>query len=486
MLSADALVSRAARLSRVEIVRPKDAIGRNTATNIQSGVVYGYAGLVDGLVERMRRELDGDVRVVATGGLAEQMREVCQSLQEVNANLRLEGLRMIWERANPDVRAGAHPKLTPGVGPARILAPKYSTYSEAVLYIQGLGAIPGPGGHGTWACGSGRGRKARAAYGFDDIALVPGALTINPNEVDISWELCGAPVRHPDHRRRHGRRREQSKLSEVARVAMLVNLLTEDNLPSYHREIAMNFTMDGPWGFWVNRWTTEENRHGIAIRDYLVVTRNVDPVELEMLRIEQMTRGFSPGQNEQIEADLFADSLFDSVIYVTFQELATRVSHRNTGKACNEPIADQLLQRVSADENLHMIFYRDVSEAGFEIAPDQAMKSLHKVLRNFKMPGYTIPDFRRRAVTIASGGVYDPRIHLEDIVMPVLKKWRIFEREDFNGESARMRDDLGVLVTELQDAVTKFEVAKHRREERLRQMAEKKAAKNLLVGSSAS
>ena len=57
-------------------MRPEDAIGRNTVTNIQSGMIYGYAGLVDGLVERMRRELDGDVRVVATGGLAEQMREV--------------------------------------------------------------------------------------------------------------------------------------------------------------------------------------------------------------------------------------------------------------------------------------------------------------------------------------------------------------------------------------------------------------------------
>lgn len=61
---------------------------------------------------------------------------------------------------------------------------------------------------------------------------------------------------------------EQSKLSEVAQVSMLQNLLTEDNLPSYHREIAMNFSMDGPWGFWVNRWTAEENRHGIALRDY--------------------------------------------------------------------------------------------------------------------------------------------------------------------------------------------------------------------------
>lgn len=275
---------------------------------------------------------------------------------------------------------------------------------------------------------------------------------------------------------------EQSQLSEVAQVAMIQNLLTEDNLPSYHREIAMNMGMDGAWGQWVNRWTAEENRHGIALRDYLVVTRAVDPVQLEQLRLEQVTRGFSPGQNQQ--GDLFAESLFDSVIYVTFQELATRVSHRNTGKACNETIADQLLARVSADENLHMIFYRDVSEAGFEIAPDQAMHSLHRVLRNFKMPGYTVPEFRRKAVIIAVGGVYDPRIHLDDVVMPVLKKWRIFEREDFTGEAARMRDDLGVLVEELEEASQKFEESKQRRLEREARKAEKLSAKKVLASSS--
>jgi acyl-[acyl-carrier-protein] desaturase len=264
---------------------------------------------------------------------------------------------------------------------------------------------------------------------------------------------------------------------------MLQNLLTEDNLPSYHREIAMNFSMDGAWGWWVNRWTAEENRHGIALRDYLLVTRAIDPLELEELRVEQVTRGFSPGQGQQ--GDMFAESLFDSVIYVTFQELATRVSHRNTGKACNEPIADQLLQRVSADENLHMIFYRDVSAAGLDIAPNQAMKSLHRVLRNFKMPGYTVPEFRRKAVVIAVGGVYDPRIHLDDVVKPVLKKWRIFEREDFTGEAAEMRDDLAELVNELEDTCQKFEIAKERRLERERKVAEKKAMKNLLVTSSA-
>ena len=276
---------------------------------------------------------------------------------------------------------------------------------------------------------------------------------------------------------------EQSQLSEVAQVAMVLNLLTEDNLPSYHREITMNFGMDGAWGQWVNRWTLEENRHGIALRDYLVATRAIDPIELEQLRIEQMTRGFSPGQNDQGEEKLFATSLFDSVIYVTFQELATRVSHRNTGKACQETVADQLLQRVSADENLHMIFYRDVSAAGFDIAPNQAMASLHHVLRNFKMPGYTVPDFRRKAVVIAVGGVYDPRIHLDDVVMPVLKKWRIFERDDFTGEAAKMRDDLGLLVEELTETCVKFEEAKQRRLEREARNAEKRAAKKVLASS---
>jgi acyl-[acyl-carrier-protein] desaturase len=258
----------------------------------------------------------------------------------------------------------------------------------------------------------------------------------------------------------------QSKLTDVAQVAMVQNLMTEDNLPSYHREIAMSMGMDGAWGQWVNRWTAEENRHGIALRDYLVVTRAVDPVELEKLRIEVVNRGFSPGQNRQIRDDLFCENLFDSIVYVTFQELATRISHRNTGKACNEPIADQLLAKISADENLHMIFYRDVTEAGLEIEPDKAMRSLHKVLHNFQMPGYQVPEFRRKAVMIAVGGVYDPRIHLDDVVMPVLKKWRIFEREDLNGESNRLRDEIAVVIKELEVACDKFEISKQRQLER--------------------
>ena len=271
---------------------------------------------------------------------------------------------------------------------------------------------------------------------------------------------------------------EQSGLSDLARVAMITNLLTEDNLPSYHRAIAVQFTVDDAWGAWVNRWTVEENRHGIALRDYLVATRAVDPVALERARMLQMTAGFSPGQQGQ--GTVGPESMLDAVIYVTFQELATRVSHRNTGRACDEPIADQLLKRVSADENLHMIFYRGVGAAALDLSPNQAMHSICRILSSFQMPGFAIPNFRRNAVKIAVGGIYDLRQHLDEVIMPVLRYWRIFERDDFTGEGAELRDDLAVFIAYLETESTKFEESKARYLAREDRKTERLAARSLV------
>ncbi len=99
VVAADALLSRAARLFRVELVRPVRALGRDTMTNIQSGVVFGFAALIDGLVARMREEMGGPPPVVvATGGLAPLMGEVARSIEHVNPDLKLEGLRLIHRR----------------------------------------------------------------------------------------------------------------------------------------------------------------------------------------------------------------------------------------------------------------------------------------------------------------------------------------------------------------------------------------------------
>ncbi|WP_216903804.1 acyl-ACP desaturase [Nocardia alni] len=275
---------------------------------------------------------------------------------------------------------------------------------------------------------------------------------------------------------------EQSGLSEVARAAMITNLLTEDNLPSYHREIAENFSQDGAWGTWVGRWTAEENRHGIAIRDYLVVTRAVDPVALERARMIHMTQGYNPVKlirDGGGDIGLVTDRGFlHSVAYVTFQELATRVSHRNTGRVCNDPIADRMLQRIALDENLHMIFYRNLCGAALEMAPDQTLEAISEIIRIFQMPGWGMPDFRRNGVLMAKHGVYDLRQHLEEVVMPVLRKWNVFERNDFSSRGDRLRNELGEFLDKLQADCVRFEEQRDRalaREARKRELVHTEA-----------
>lgn len=97
-ISAEALFSRAARLHRVEIALPPRVVGRNPVHSMQSGIVYGYAGLVDGLCARLKRELGYPCRVVATGGLARLIAPQTESIEVVDDDLTLAGLRLLYER----------------------------------------------------------------------------------------------------------------------------------------------------------------------------------------------------------------------------------------------------------------------------------------------------------------------------------------------------------------------------------------------------
>jgi acyl-[acyl-carrier-protein] desaturase len=239
---------------------------------------------------------------------------------------------------------------------------------------------------------------------------------------------------------------EESRLDPVARTALVVNLLTEDNLPSYHREIATRFGRDGAWGSWVGQWTAEEGRHGIALRDYLVVTRAVDPVRLEQLRMLHMTAGYDSGDKTPLQA----------LAYVSFQELATRVSHRNTGRCAGDPIAEQLLARIAQDENLHMVFYRNLVAAAFEIAPDVTMAAIRDEVLGFQMPGAGMPDFTRNSVTIAKAGIYDLRLHHDAVVAPVLKFWNVFDRTDLGPAGEQARQELAEFMTALDAQASRF------------------------------
>ncbi|ARQ67704.1 acyl-ACP desaturase [Streptomyces marincola] len=241
---------------------------------------------------------------------------------------------------------------------------------------------------------------------------------------------------------------EQSKVSDVGRTALVVNLLTEDNLPSYHHEIATIFGRDGAWGTWVHRWTAEEGRHGIVMRDYLLTTRAVDPVQLENFRMAHMSEGFESDNRH---------SMLHSVAYVAFQELATRISHRNTGRESGDPVCDRMLARIATDENLHMVFYRNLLRAAFELAPDQAMRAVRDVVVGFRMPGHGIPGFERAAARMAVGGIYNLRIHHDDVVQPVLRNLRALDLGGMGAEGQKAQEELGAFLSGLDAEAALFD-----------------------------
>ena len=241
---------------------------------------------------------------------------------------------------------------------------------------------------------------------------------------------------------------DQPRLTGVAQTAFEIGLLTEDNLPSYHRLIHGMFGKgDGAWINWVGRWTAEEGRHAIVLRDYLTVTRNIDPVLLERGRMTQLQQGY----------DHDSPTTLRGLAYVAFQELATRIAHRNTGRYSDDPVADKIMVRIAADENLHMVFYRDILAAALTIQPSAAVRAIVDEVLAFEMPGAGIPGFIRKAAQIAKAGIYDLRVHHDEVLMPILRHWRIFELQGLDAAAEEARRKLAEHLASLDAAATRFE-----------------------------
>jgi acyl-[acyl-carrier-protein] desaturase len=172
--------------------------------------------------------------------------------------------------------------------------------------------------------------------------------------------------------------------------------------------------------------------------------------------MEHMQAGYDSGDKTTLQA----------IAYVSFQELATRVSHRNTGRSSGDPIADQMLARISVDENLHMIFYRNLMAAAFEVAPDDAMLAVRDEVVHFTMPGAGMTNWTRNSVIMAKAGIYDLRLHHDEVIMPVLRFWKAFERTDLGPAGEQAREELAAAVADLDQKATKFVANRERARER--------------------
>jgi acyl-[acyl-carrier-protein] desaturase len=239
----------------------------------------------------------------------------------------------------------------------------------------------------------------------------------------------------------------QCTISENARTSLVLNLLTEDNLPYYHSLIERYMPDTSAFKKWNHLWTAEEGQHAIGIRSYLLTSRNCDPDELEDDRLATMTNGYHPSYGDPTE--IFA--------YTAAQELATRVSHRNAGKITDDPAAFELMKNIAADENHHFIFYKGVMQAMIDQSPSSVLEGIYTTLTNFQMPGVAMPNFLRRSIEVAKAGVYNLRIHRDRVVVPLLKDWKIAELTDLKPAAAELQEKIMAIPDQLLVQAEKFE-----------------------------
>ena len=212
--------------------------------------------------------------------------------------------------------------------------------------------------------------------------------------------------------------RERARgVPDSARVALALNILTEEGLPHFHRVLAENLGSRTYWNLWNNLWTAEEDRHGNLLRDYVRDSRLLNFKELERLQFNYIRAGFNPD---------WGGDPYKIFIYTTCQEKATQISHLNTGRiiADREPLLFSIAQKISQDEARHYAFYMNVFKEILVRDPNGALESASAIMPSVEMPGLSIINFNRYADVVRRAGIYGPREY-KKIIEQLISLWNI-------------------------------------------------------------
>lgn len=206
-------------------------------------------------------------------------------------------------------------------------------------------------------------------------------------------------------------------LPDAARVALTINILTEEGLPHFHRLISESLGSSTFWSLWNSLWTAEEDRHGNILRDYIRDARLVNFAALEEMQFNYIRSGFSPQ---------WAGDPYKIFIYTTCQEKATQISHLNTGKLAEgqEPLLVSVTQKIAQDESRHYAFYMNVFREILARDPNQALHAASTIMPAIDMPGISIANFNDYADVIRRAGIYGPRDY-KQIVEHLIRLWDI-------------------------------------------------------------
>ena len=194
--------------------------------------------------------------------------------------------------------------------------------------------------------------------------------------------------------------------------ALEILLITKDNLAGYHRELVEHFILAEKWGRWLGRWTAEEHLHAIALRNYLVVTREVDPAANEDVRVEHVMQGYRADTYNQLETLAFM-SLF---------ERAHAVFCRNLQAQTDEPALKGLIGRIAKDEERHEEFFANLVGHCLTSARAETIDAIARRASALEVVGADIVAYRDKVANVAAAGIFDQE-QLRRVISDRITAW---------------------------------------------------------------
>ncbi|OBI47573.1 acyl-ACP desaturase [Mycobacterium kyorinense] len=188
----------------------------------------------------------------------------------------------------------------------------------------------------------------------------------------------------------------QASLPRLITDACEILLITKDNLAGYHRELVEHFILEDWWGRWLGRWTAEEHLHAIALREYLVVTREVDPTANEEVRVQHVMKGYRADRYSQVE----------TLVFMALHERAHAVFCRNLAAQIEEPMLAGMITRIAKDEERHEEFFANIVAHCLEYTRDETIAAIAARAAEFGVVGGDIDAYQDKVASMADSGIF--------------------------------------------------------------------------------
>lgn len=211
----------------------------------------------------------------------------------------------------------------------------------------------------------------------------------------------------------------QVTLPRTITDACEILLITKDNMAGHHRELVEHFILEEWWGRWLGRWTAEEHLHAIALREYLVVTREVDPTANEQVRVEHVMKGYRADHYSQVE----------TLVYMAFYERAHAVFCRNLAAQVEEPILAGLLGRIAKDEERHEEFFANLVAHCLGYTRGETVAAIAARAAEFDVIGADIDAYRDKVRNVADAGIFDES-QLRQLISDRITAWGLADQPE--------------------------------------------------------